>query len=296
MNSKKALIIFNPTAGIVTGSDALSQVKSYLLSHEYSCDSIILDSNFEAVVAKYDFTDIALIVAVGGDGTVRVTARTILEHQLSVPLAIVPFGSANVVAASLSIPISIKKSLALIGNLHVKKIDVGRINKGEIFLVGFSIGYISKIVTQTQGVLKNRFGFLGYIVRFLFNNVPLHRIKFKITCRDKQFYVKGNSLVVFNAVNIYGIRPKKNISITDGVLNLYVVKNRNFIGLFKIALDFLFYQEPPHHLFALDGQKFGIDLGPAGDVCQIDGDLIALGSRVEIAIMPQALSVVVSRS
>jgi diacylglycerol kinase family enzyme len=296
MNLKKALIIFNPTAGIVTGSDTPSQVKAYLQQLEYSTDAIILDNHFEDAIAQYDFTDVALVVAVGGDGTVRVAARTILEYKIPAPLAIIPFGSANVVAASLNIPISIKKSLALIKNLHTQKIDVGKIDTGEIFLVGFSIGYISKIVTQTQGVLKNRFGFLGYIVRFLFNNVPLRRIKFKITCRDKQFYVKGNSLVVFNAVNIYGIRPKKNISITDGVLNLYVVKNRNFIGLFKIALDFLFYQEPPHHLFALDGQKFGIDLGPVGDVCQIDGDLIALGNRVEITMMPQALSVVVLKT
>lgn len=296
MDLKKALIIFNPTAGIVTGSDTLSQVKTHLQRLGYTTDAIILDNHFEDAIANYNGADVTLVVAVGGDGTVRVAARTILEYKLSAPLAIIPFGSANVVAVSLGIPISIKKSLLLIDNAQTQKIDVGRINTGEIFLVGFSIGYISKIVTQTQGVLKNRFGFLGYIVRFLFNNVPLHRIKFKITCRDKQFYVKGNSLVVFNAVNIYGIKPKKDISITDGVLNLYVVKNRNFIGLFKIALDFLFYQEPPHHLFALDGQKFGIDLGPAGDVCQIDGDRIALGNKIEITIIPQALSVVVSRS
>lgn len=291
---KIALVIFNSTAGINIKADVKKMVKDKLFDHGFEVDWFYLNRNFEQRIAGYNFSRPKLVVAVGGDGTVKVAARTILENRMSAKLLIVPFGSANVIAISLGIPITLKKSLALLTmSSDVEKIDVGLINSSHYFLVGFSVGYVSSLVTQTPARFKKRFGFLAYVINFLFNKIKIRKIKFKIQTRKRIYEQRGNSLVVFNALNYFGIQPKKKIDLHDGVFNLYVFTNRHFWSLMEAAFYMLWYQSPPRHIFSLDDSYFKVILDHRRRSCQIDGDYIRLPKEIEIKMLPAALSVVV---
>ena len=288
---KKSLIIYNPSAGKNTRSDVGALVINHLHKLGYQTDLFYLDSNFEKNIADYDFSNTKLVVAIGGDGTVKVAGRTIIQNKLNVPLAIVPFGSANVVASSLGIPLSVKLALGLIDQGNEKKIDLGIINNYRYFIVGLSQGYVSKIVMGTSTKLKQRFGSLSYVLNFLFSNIKLKRNKYKIESNGKSFWLKGNSLVVFNACNFYGFTAKKNISMTDGILNLYVITNKNFWNLIKAGIYLVFFRERTKLLFNFDSDHFKITLKKKSNSFQIDGDEIDLPKKIDIRILPKALSV-----
>lgn len=293
---KKALVIFNPTAGLKNKTDVEGTVREKLATLDYEVDLLYLNRDFEDNIEGYNFSDVILVVAVGGDGTVKVAARTIIVNQVQASLAILPFGSANVIAMAAGIPTNIKGALKLLGK--AKKtiaIDVGIINKKHFFLVGFSIGYISKVVTGATRDLKNRFGMLGYLFIFLFNKIKIRKIKFEIKTKNRTFWVRGNSLVIFNALNYYGLRTKKLISFTDGIFNLYVFTNKTFTSLVRSFLMMIMYRKSPRYILSLDNHYFKIILKQASDACQIDGDYIRLPKTIEVKVLPKALSIIVAK-
>jgi len=290
-----ALVIFNPTAGINAKYDVRGQVVSELKALGYEPTVLMLDFDFETNIAAMDISGVELVVAVGGDGTVKVAAREIITRKINAPVLIVPFGSANVLASSLKLPVNVKEALSLAKNLKTEKIDVGLLNKERYFIVGFSLGYVSSIIIHTEKDLKNKLGSLSYVIRLFWNKIRIPRIKFKIETQNRVFWVKGNSLIVFNAFNFYGFAPKKNVSIQDGVLNLYVITNKTFLAMAEAALGILFFDKPPRHIFTLDNQKFKIGVKRKSylKTAQIDGDKIAVKNDMEIEVLPGALEVVV---
>lgn len=288
---KKALIIFNPSAGINTKSDVGALVINHLHKIGFETDLFYLNPNFEKNIAEYDLSQINLMVAIGGDGTVKVAGRTIVENKFKIPLAIIPYGSANVVASSLKIPINPKLALKLIEEGNQSQIDLGLLNNSKYFVVGLSQGYVSKVITGTSVKLKNHFGSVSYVISLFLNRISLKRNKYKIESNHRTFWIKGNSLVVFNACNFYGFTAKKNISITDGILNLYVITNKNFFNLIKAGIYLLFFREKTKLLFNLEGSSFRITLKRKSNSCQIDGDQIDLPRIINIKILPKVLSV-----
>lgn len=293
----KALIIFNPTAGILTKVDIKKIISDKLASLNYQPVFLTLDFDFEKNIDNFDLSDIKLVVAVGGDGTVKVAAREIIKKSIQAPLLVVPFGSANVFASTLRIPLGLKEALKLLDNIKIEKVDVGRINRERYFLVGFSLGYVSSIIINTEKSLKNRFGSLGYLFRLFWNRIRIPRIKFRIETQNHIFWIKGNSLIIFNAFNYFGFQPKKEISITDGILNLYVITNKTFWTMIEAAVGVLFYVKPPKHIFTLDNKYFKVVIKRRKflKTAQIDGDMIKLPKSIEIEVLPKILEVMVKK-
>lgn len=292
---KKALIIFNPTAGQSTKQDVRAVVSDKLKSLGYQPEVLLLDFDFEAKMEQYNHDGLALVVAVGGDGTVKVAAREIIQRKLKVPLAVIPFGSANVLASTLGLPLDVSGALALLDAIKTNKIDVGRINRQIYFIVGFSLGYVSSVIIHTEKGLKNRFGYLGYLFKFMWNKIRITRIKFRVETQNRVFWIKGNSLIVFNAFKFFGLEPKKPISITDGIFNLYITTNKTFLTMIRAALGVLFYVKPPRYVFTLDNSYFKIRVRRHRylKTAQVDGDRIKVPKVMEIECLPQALEVVV---
>ncbi len=291
----KALVIFNPTAGLASKLDVRKLVETKLNDLQYKSITLLLDFDFEKNIAALDLSDIKIVVAVGGDGTVKVAAREIISRHISAPLAIIPFGSANVLASTMKIPTTPIEALSVLDHFEVEKIDVGRLNKERYFLVGFSLGYVSSVIIDTENSLKSRYGSVGYVLRLFWNKIKIPRIKFRIETQNHVFWVKGNSLIIFNAFNFYGFQPRKEISIADGIFNLYVVTNKTFFSMLEAALGVLFYVNPPKHIFALDNKYFKIKIRRKKFLksAQIDGDRIKVSNVIEIEVLPRALGVVV---
>ncbi|OGY44573.1 MAG: hypothetical protein A3B89_03920 [Candidatus Buchananbacteria bacterium RIFCSPHIGHO2_02_FULL_40_13] len=292
----KALVIFNPTAGLKSKIDVEGIVRHKLSNLGYGVNLLYLNRYFEDEIDKLDLNSLALLLAVGGDGTVKVATRTIIEKKLDCPLAIIPYGSANVIAIAAGLPLNIKNALKLIDEpIKTMPIDVGLVNKKNYFVVGLSIGYVSKVVIGASQHLKNRLGFFGYLFTFIFNKIKIRKIKFEIKTKNRTFWIKGNSLIIFNALNYYGLKVKKSISFSDGIFNLYVFTSKTFLSILEAFLLMIFVHQPPRYVLALDNNYFKIILKRLTNSCQLDGDYIKLPKIIEVELLPKALKIVVKK-
>jgi YegS/Rv2252/BmrU family lipid kinase len=105
-----------------------------------------------------------LIIAAGGDGTINEVANGMLHT--GVPLAILPGGTANVLAREMRIPIHMERAAAQIPALQSCRISVGvlRINGSDrrCFLCMAGAGLDAEIVSRINPQFKLRTGKLAY--------------------------------------------------------------------------------------------------------------------------------------
>lgn len=94
------------------------------------------------------------VIAAGGDGTLRVVARALLDAGAgrdpeSLPaLGLLPLGSVMNVGRSLSIPRELDAAAAVVAAGHVRRIDVGLVAGSEPFLEGLAIGLHAELFAE----------------------------------------------------------------------------------------------------------------------------------------------------
>lgn len=88
---------------------------------------------------------VAVVVAAGGDGTVRAIARQLIECDTA--LGILPLGSVMNVARALSIPRDLEQAAAVLARRHIVAIDVALAN-GDPFLEAATVGLHAAVFEQ----------------------------------------------------------------------------------------------------------------------------------------------------
>ncbi|ARE73183.1 hypothetical protein B6R96_03895 [Streptomyces sp. Sge12] len=111
----------------------------------------------------------ALVVACGGDGTLRACAEVLAGT--GIPLAVVPCGTGNLLARNLGLPLDPEAALeaSLAGDSH--PIDVGRVRGDGLaptrFTVMAGIGFDAAMVKDASPRLKSRLGWAAYVLSAL---------------------------------------------------------------------------------------------------------------------------------
>ena len=100
-----------------------------------------------------------LIVCVGGDGTVAACAQALAGT--SVPLAIVPAGSANLTAKALGIPAGLDAALRTGFGGRNRRVDLATAD-GTVFVAMAGIGLDAAVVGATPDAAKRLAGWLAY--------------------------------------------------------------------------------------------------------------------------------------
>jgi diacylglycerol kinase family enzyme len=108
-----------------------------------------------------------LIVVAGGDGTINEAAEGMLHS--AVPLAILPGGTANVLAQEIGLGTRIERAAARLEECRPRRISVGHLTSdgGRIsrhFLLMAGIGFDAYVVHHVDGELKSRTGKFAYWV------------------------------------------------------------------------------------------------------------------------------------
>lgn len=112
----------------------------------------------------------ALVIAAGGDGTVREVAGA-LRHTRT-PFAVVPVGTANLFARNAGIPIDTAAAVRAAFTGEERGVDVGSIEyrnpegvqRSTPFLVMSGFGVDADMVAYADPALKRRFGWIAYVV------------------------------------------------------------------------------------------------------------------------------------
>ncbi len=106
-----------------------------------------------------------LIVAAGGDGTINEVAEGMVAS--AVPLAILPAGTANVLASEMKLALQLERAAQNLDDWLPRRISVGHATceGGRVarhFLLMAGIGVDAHIVYHVSGALKERTGKLAY--------------------------------------------------------------------------------------------------------------------------------------
>ncbi|MFC7375764.1 MULTISPECIES: diacylglycerol/lipid kinase family protein [unclassified Brachybacterium] len=114
-----------------------------------------------------------LVVAAGGDGTVRMVASVLADTDTR--MGIIPAGTGNLLARNVDVPLddpAAAMTAALTG--HDRRIDVGWLRTGgsvteaaaaaeQIFLVIAGFGADAEMIGHTDDSMKKRLGWLAYV-------------------------------------------------------------------------------------------------------------------------------------
>ena len=101
-----------------------------------------------------------VIVAAGGDGTVNAVANGIGENSRM--LAVLPLGSANVLAREIGLPRQTEALSTLISEAPARPVWPGRIGD-RLFLMMAGIGFDAEVVAAVDPSLKRRIGRLAFL-------------------------------------------------------------------------------------------------------------------------------------
>jgi YegS/Rv2252/BmrU family lipid kinase len=170
----------------------------------------------EAVDAGAD-----LVFVWGGDGMVQRSIDALSDPAVAV--AIVPAGTANLLASELGIPTDIDKAVAI--GLHGARrtLDVGVVN-GERFVVMAGTGFDARMIRDTDKALKARVGRVAYLWTAA-RNLRAGRVEMTVRV-DGSTWFEGpaSCLLVGNVGTVLGGLPAfPEAAPDDGVLEVGVV-------------------------------------------------------------------------
>lgn len=243
----------------------------------------------EAVKAGVD-----AVAVYGGDGAVMEAASGLIGSEM--PLIILPGGSTNVMAAELGISDDLKTACEVITQvpLKTKTVDMGQFD-GRYFIVGLSIGFGADLVKGADREAKNKYGILAY---FFSAAEALKRVSlagYHLKIDEHEFDVKGVTCIVANAGNLgfTKISLDRHIDVSDGLLDVVVVKRANF-NMLKHMLSTLIKGERPHDMALVQhwqGKEISISSNRK-QVVQCDGEMLDKMPSL-IKVIPSAIRVLV---
>jgi YegS/Rv2252/BmrU family lipid kinase len=148
---------------------------------------------------------IDLLIVWGGDGMVQRSLDTVADTRggAEVPVAVIPAGTANLLATNLDIPHDLARAVHIAFHGRRRSLDLGVLN-GEHFAVMAGIGFDGAMIHDADGALKDRMGKLAYVwtgLRHLDDSAPKAKIKVDGT---RWFADEASCVLVGNVGTITG--------------------------------------------------------------------------------------------
>jgi diacylglycerol kinase (ATP) len=169
----------------------------------------------EAVEKNYD-----IVVAVGGDGSVNETAKSLVHTDTA--LGIIPTGSGNGMARHLGIPVNPEKAIHLFNNFKFDIIDTLKVN--DHFCIGtIGVGFDAHVAHLFANATKR--GYSTYVKLVLAEFSSFKEKSFSIIV-DGNTYEKDCYLLTFANSSQFGnnalIAPAADVK--DGIIEISMIR------------------------------------------------------------------------
>ncbi|MCR9255862.1 MAG: diacylglycerol kinase family lipid kinase [Alphaproteobacteria bacterium] len=289
---KRAAIVFNPTAGAAKTRRldkvrvALEERGIALEMHGTTCagDATRLAAR---IVAE---NRVDLVIAAGGDGTINEVANGLAGS--SMPLAILPLGTANVLAAEIGVGRRAREIAEAIATAPIKPTWLGVAN-GRRFVLMAGVGFDAGVVESVDLALKRKIGRGAYFLTILRNWLRFQNRRYRVTVDGETRFAAS---AIISRARYYGgtyvVSPKASLD-KDSMEVCLFLKPGRWRALRHMVWLALGRLEKLPDVEWLSGRSIEIvaadDLGHDGPV-QGDGDVIArLPLKIEMSPEPVAL-------
>lgn len=232
-----------------------------------------------------------LVLAQGGDGTVRACAATLAGQP--VPLGLLPAGTGNLLARNLDVPRVLEDAVAVVATGGRRDVDVLEMD-GEPYVVMGGSGFDALLFELTSDDLKARVGWAAYVGAGIRAVRAAKAYDVEIVTDRESLTLEAVGVVVGNVGTLTaGIELLPDAEADDARLHVAVLtplRLRDWAGL---AWNLVLRRTPRRFqmrtLRARDVRVRWPQVLPA----EIDGDLVDARSELHVAIRPGALTVCV---
>lgn len=225
-------LIYNPTAG-GAGASAERKARSAAREMEKLGASIELlptggPGTARDLAAGAVSRGAPRIVVAGGDGTINEVINGLAPGETE--LALIPAGTANVLALELAVPFNVRDAARIAVRGRAAPVDLG-LAGDHAFALMAGVGFDALAIKNLNPVLKKTIRHAAFpisgIKTFMKEELPRLRVSGPPGCAcDGYFVVVANS-------RFYGghLGPTPEASITDGLLDVCVLKENTFAGM-----------------------------------------------------------------
>ncbi|WP_375417562.1 diacylglycerol/lipid kinase family protein [uncultured Hymenobacter sp.] len=228
------------------------------------------------------------LVAVGGDGTVKLVAELALAADL--PLGILPAGSANGMARELSLPLPPAEALAVVTGGQEKAVDVLYLNGTDLCLHLSDIGLNAQLVRHAQR--RSWHGLLGYARAAFWSVLRRRLMRVRVQTSAGEEVERAAFMVVLANARVYGtgaaINPDGDV--TDGRFEVVIL--RRLVGRELLKMFWRFRPFDPAVVEIFSTTAVNLDVRRPVDL-QVDGEYRGKTTHVDAHIRPGALRVLV---
>ncbi len=287
-------VVINPAAG--KSEPVLSVLEDVFRPAGIDWDVAITHELGDGMAAAREAADqgFDIIGAYGGDGTVSEVLAGVAEG--GPPVLVLPGGTGNALADDLGIPPKLADAAALaIGDCStIRRVDLGR--SGERwFALRMTMGFEAKMVGDTTGEMKDRYGWLAYALSAVQSLASPPMAVYSITVDGRAFECEGMAALVANSAStgVSGVRIADDVDVSDGVLDVVVMQGGDLPALLGSAVDAAKGQQP-RVLSHWRGKEIRIESNPVQAVLSDGED--AGSTPVEVSVVPGAVGVIVPKA
>ena len=283
--NERILFVINSNSGS-NSTDWKTVINDYFKHLDYKIELYFLtkNCNIETIKDKISSFAPSQVVAVGGDGTVKLVAECILKTPIV--LGILPAGSANGLAKELAIPEDPAKALDVLIHGITKKIHTTIVNNQlciHLSDVGLNAYLMKKF--ESNGV-RGMWGYMIASIKVLLQNSLMD---IEMVIEGEKIKLKAFMVVIANAT-MYGtgavINPIGDLE--DEYFEVIVIKQISFLEVFKMVVSHESYDDEKTKVY----QTNSLTMKSRKKVhFQIDGEYLGKIKEVSANINADALTV-----
>ncbi len=294
-DNSRLFVILNPVAGSSKAEfikEVLKQQCENLGKH-YEIYETTGKEHLPTIVRQALAKGYKMIAAAGGDGTASIVASALMQQEI--PLAIIPVGTANLLARELNIPLDVEAACQLaVSGGAIRKLDAMQMGD-HVLLSHISMGAYSLIAERTTITAKRYFRQLAYVWNALAELIGTRAWRFKLNLDGREQRVKAAFIMIANvgAMGAYSLRWGADIKPDDGEVDICIVRARTLTHYISFMWHILRqrHKHSPHTHYMRAKKYIKISTHKNLPV-RGDGEIVG-HSSAEIKIIPRAIQVIV---
>lgn len=286
--------IMNPKAGASSSKWTGRLFEQYLVKKGFEVRANLTASLEHACELATDAAvdyHCALVVVVGGDGTVREVAHGLEGSDK--PLLIVPCGTENLLANELGFDEKIETIIRTFEAEHIRYLDLGSAN-GKCFTSIAGFGFDGEVVKRVSRQRKGHIDYFDYFwpIWRTFWDYKFEAMRVQV---DGEEIFDGRGLVFVGNISRYavGLEILHHADFSDGLLDVCIYKCASQVHLVKHSvMTILKHHAARGDVIYRQGKNITVSSDTAGMETEIDGDP-GPALPVEIKVIPQAVNCLV---
>ena len=290
---KRYHFIINPKSGSSVDIWAVRRIRDTLRRRGFTVRLDLTQSLEDAgrLAAEARAENVAAVIVVGGDGTVRHVAGAMAGSQI--PIMIIPAGTENLLACELQLDGSFGSTLQTLDYGRIRNLDLGQAN-GRHFMAILGVGFDGQVIRRVNRLRAGHITHMDYIWPICRTYWEYHFAHMTVEA-DGELLCDEPALVFVGNISRYavGLGVLPNADCGDGLLDVCIYKCHSRGRLLLHALLTVLGMSHYSSLVIRRKCRSIAISSPVGDVpVQLDGDP-GPELPLKVEVMPAAARVLV---